>query len=237
LAGDTTVAANKYLNMASGAGAFQTGRGVATVNGPVTVAANMDFKMNPSGGGKFDTGTGTITLAGDTTIINDKMFTTGTGTVSLLGDTSIAGEERTFTTGTGAVTLSGDVSVAADKDLKMDGSGSGTFKTGTGLISLNGATTIGGSKTFTVGSAGSGGTVGIYGSTFLVGSGGLSSHAADANFYGTAVFKAVGGNGNTFFMNDVTVKAPNTFSIGSSFQNIVCNGAEGGVSDICVASR
>jgi hypothetical protein len=186
----------------AGSNTFTTGSGAITLNGATTVADSTAFTVGSAGAGGAATFYGAVNIGGSgsgervtTTVYGDIAQNDGTGGTS------------TFSTGTGAVSLNGDVTVAAGKDLTLDSSGAGTFATatgqatfhgnvlidstntfttGTGAVSLQGTTTVADGKAFSVGSAGNGGTVQLFGDTYVGGS--ASGASSSLTVYGNVAF-------------------------------------------------
>jgi hypothetical protein len=130
LNGAVSIAANKSLTFATGAGnfdqsassgVFKTGTGAVALNGAVTVAADNSFTQ--TGTGTFTTGSGVVTLNGDVTVTTGKV-TTPVTTAEVFNTTAetlnIGGAATTLKMGaaTGTTTVNNDLLVMGKTTLK-----------------------------------------------------------------------------------------------------------------------
>jgi len=188
--------------MQSSSNTFATGTGAISLNGAVTVADSTTFTVGSSTAGGAATFYGAVNIGGSAS--GASVATTIYGSVTQNDDAD--GTASTITSATGAITANGDLTIAANKNFAMTaGSGTfttagglatfkgnvlidstNTFTTGTGAVTLNGNTAIADSRSFSVGSAGNGGSVQLFGDTYVGGS--AATMSSSFTVYGNVAF-------------------------------------------------
>lgn len=219
LNGDTTIAANKDLHMASGTGTFSSASGTVTLNAHTTI----------SGTNRFTTGTGTVHIKGSPVNIEAQ---TSSGTTIVNIGTAVenynANAFSSNTVGNPIVKINGELHVGGSgqrestvmklyghfDQIDEDTGGtpqSSTFSTGTGAVSLNGEVGIAAGKDITMASGGG---------KFTSGTGVISLQGA-TTFTSSATFNAGAtiATGQTFTLNGADVTCTNP---GGSTDNKYC---------------